>query len=128
MLTQTRRILCVDDEEDIRKLLKSLLNLYDLEVVCVKDRQLALLLMENEQFSLYIIDSELPGVSGKGMCEEIRRRDPNTPIIIFSGRGRASDINAGMLAGANVYIVKPLISEIIPTVRRLLLEAHDSSS
>ena len=116
------RILCVDDDEDTRFLLKHLLDFSDLEAIAVQNSEAALLLMETEQFSLYVIDGQLPGVSGLGLCEEIRQRDPKTPIIIFSGHGYASDREAGMLAGANVYLVKPDISEIVPTIKRLLLE------
>ena len=88
----------------------------------------ALLLIEKEQFSLYIIDGEMPGVSGLGPCEEIRKRDPKTPIIIYSGHAYDSDREAGRLAGANVYLVKPDISEIVPTVKRLLEEARAANS
>jgi DNA-binding response OmpR family regulator len=79
--------------------------------------------LEKEQRSLYIIDGQLPGVSGMGLCEQIRRFDQQTPIIIFSGHGSARDLEAGMAAGANVYIVKPDTREIVPTVRRLLAQA-----
>lgn len=71
-----------------------------------------------------IIDGQLPDVSGLGLCEEIRKRDQITPIIIFSGHGNAKDREAGMLAGANVYLVKPDTSQIIPTVKRLLEQAR----
>ena len=117
------RILCVDDDEDTRDLLEHLLGFSDLEAIAVKDTETALLLIEKEQFSLYIIDSQLPGVSGLGMCEEIRQRDQKTPIIIFSGQGFPADREAGKLAGANVYLVKPDISNIVPTVKRLLEQA-----
>ncbi|HWT03110.1 MAG TPA: response regulator [Pyrinomonadaceae bacterium] len=122
------RILCVDDDEDIRELLQNLLGFSDLEAIAVQNTEAALLLIEKEQFSLYILDGQLPGVSGLGLCEEIRKRDPKTPIIIFSGHGYALDREAGMLAGANVYLVKPDISEIVPTVKRLLQEALAANS
>jgi DNA-binding response OmpR family regulator len=122
------RILCVDDDEDTRDLLKSLLGFSDLETIAVKDTAAALRLIEKEQFSLYLIDSQLPGVSGLGLCEKIRQLDRKTPIVIFSGHGYQSDIDAGMLAGANVYIVKPDMGEIVPTVKRLLEEARAANS
>jgi two-component system phosphate regulon response regulator PhoB len=121
------RILCVDDDADTRLLLEHLLEFSDLEAISVKDTKAALLLIAKEQFSLYIIDGQLPGVSGLGLCEEIRNLDPKTPIIIFSGHGYASDREAGMLAGANVYLVKPDIGKIVPTVKRLLEEAAHAS-
>ncbi|MBA3711299.1 MAG: response regulator transcription factor [Pyrinomonadaceae bacterium] len=122
------RILCVDDDEDIRNLLEDLLGLSDLEAIAVQDTEAALCLIGKEQFSLYIIDGQLPGVSGQGLCEEIRKRDQKTPVAIFSACGDAADREAGILAGANVYLVKPDINEIIPTVKRLLEEASNSLS
>jgi DNA-binding response OmpR family regulator len=122
------RILCVDNDEDIRFLLEQLLALSNLEAISVKDTATALHLIETEQFSLYIIDGQAPGASGFGLCEEIRQRDKKTPIIIFSGLGYAADREAGMLAGANVYLVKPETSEIVSIAKRLLKEAHDAGS
>ena len=122
------RILCVDDDQDTRALLEQLLSFSDLEMICVADAAAALLLIEKEQFSLYIIDSEMPGVSGLGLCEEIRKRDPETPIIIFSAHAYDSDREAGRLAGANVYLVKPYIDEIVPTVKHLLEEGRAANS
>lgn len=122
------RILCVDDDEDTRGLLQYLLEFSDLEAVAVRDAKAALLLIERERFSLYIIDGRLPGVSGFGLCEQIRQRDRATPIIIFSGHAFAADREAGMLAGANVYLVKPDIGEVVPAVKRLLAEAATADS
>ena len=48
--------------------------------------------------------------------------DARTPIVIFSGHGFESHRAAGMLAGANAYLVKPDVTELIPTVKRLLEE------
>ena len=118
------RILCVDDDADTCALLEQLVGFSALDATTVKDTETALLLIEKERFSLYIIDVQLPGVSGLGLCEEIRKRDPKTPIIIFSAHALAADREAGMLAGANVYLVKPNMVEIVPTVKRLLKEAQ----
>ena len=124
MHSPKKRILCVDDDGDIRDLLEILLGSSDLETVCVGDVASALRLMEAERFRLYIIDGQLPGVSGLTMCQEIRRRDMETPIVIFSGQAQAADREAGLRAGANVYIVKPETSQLVPAVRRLLEDAE----
>lgn len=118
------RILCVDDDEDTRYLLESLLSFADFEAVAVQDTAAALRLIGQEQFKLYIIDGQLPGMSGVGLCEQIRAIDKGTPIVIFSGQAHQSDISAGMLAGADAYIVKPNTREIVPAVKRLLEEAR----
>lgn len=122
------RILCVDDDEDTRFLLESLLGFANLEAVSVSNTKAALLLIAKERFSLYIIDGQLPGISGLGLCEEIRQSDQKTPIIIFSGNAYPADRAAGMLAGANVYIVKPDTGEIVPTVQHLLEEVRAVNS
>jgi DNA-binding response OmpR family regulator len=80
-------------------------------------------LIERERFSLYVLDGGMRGVNRLSLCEQIRASDVCTPIVIFSGHAFASDIEAGMLAGANAYLVKPDSSELVPTMRRLLLEA-----
>jgi DNA-binding response OmpR family regulator len=117
------RVLCVEDDADTRDMLRAKLGLSDFEVVVAPDMEAALRLMESERFGLYVLDGELRGIKGPSLCEQIRASDARTPILIFSGHAYASDIEAGMLAGANAYLVKPDSSELIPTMRRLLLEA-----
>lgn len=116
----TKRVLCVEDDEDTREMLKTKLGLADFEAVVTSDMTAALHLMERERFSLYVLDGGLKGVNGLSLCEQIRVSDAHTPIVIFSGHAFATDIEAGMHAGANAYLVKPDSSELIPTIRRLL--------
>lgn len=114
------RVLCVEDDEDTRDMLKTMLGYSDLEGVGAPDVGTALRLMEREQFDLYVLDGGLRGVSGLTLCEQIRASDARAPIVIFSGHAYASDIEAGMLAGANAYLVKPDFARLIPTIKRLL--------
>jgi DNA-binding response OmpR family regulator len=113
-------VLCVEDDKDTRDMLKIKLGLSDIEAVVAPDMNAALRLMERERFSLYVLDGGLRNAGGLSMCEQIRASDARTPIVIFSGNASASDIEAGLLAGANAYLVKPDSSELIPTIRRLL--------
>ena len=118
-----KRVLCVEDDADTRDMLETKLGMSDFEVVVAPDMEAALRLMERERFGLYVLDGGLRGFKGPSLCEQIRATDAQTPILIFSGHAFESDIEAGMLAGANAYLVKPDSSELIPTMRRLLLEA-----
>jgi DNA-binding response OmpR family regulator len=115
-----KRVLCVEDDADTRTLLKIMLGFSDLDAAVAPDVDTALRLMEHEQFSLYVLDGGLPKVSGLSLCEQIRAADAHTPIVIFSGHAFASDIKAGMLAGANAYLSKPYVLNLIPTINRLL--------
>ena len=118
-----KRVLCVEDDADTRDMLKAKLGLSDFEVVVAPDMEAALRLMESERFGLYVLDGGLRDAGGLSLCAQIRASDAQTPIVIFSGHAFASDIKAGMLAGANAYLVKPDSSELVPTIRRLLEDA-----
>lgn len=119
----TNRILCIDDHEDTCELLTAMLGRSDLEAVSAPGVDEALRLMERERFSLYVVDGQMPGTSGLTLCEQIRTADAHTPIVIFSGQASESDKEAGMLAGANAYVVKPEVTKLVSTVKRLLSEA-----
>jgi DNA-binding response OmpR family regulator len=80
-------------------MLTTLLGRSDLEAICVTDVTEALRLMERERFSLYMVDLELPGVSGLEFCEDIRKVDRHTPIIIYSEAAYESDREAGYSPG-----------------------------
>lgn len=118
------RILCVDDDDDTCQILTTLLGDSGIDAVCVPDVDTALRLMAGEQFGLFIIDGQLPNISGLTLCQQIRQHDEKTPVLIFSGHGYDADLAAGMRAGANAYIVKPAIGEIVPTVKRLLAQSQ----
>lgn len=117
---QANCVLCVEDDEDTRDMLKTMLGYSNLEVVGAPNVGIALRLMEHQRFDLYILDDGPRGFNGLSLCEQIRASDARAPIVIFSGHALASDIETGMHAGANVYLVKPDSSELVPTVRRLL--------
>jgi DNA-binding response OmpR family regulator len=114
------RVLCVEDDADTSDMLKTKLGLSGFEACVARDMEAALRLIEREEFSLYVLDGGLRGSRGPSLCEQIRASDARTPIVIFSGHAFESDIEAGMLAGANAYLVKPDSSELISTIRRLL--------
>ena len=116
------RILCVDDNDDTCFWLTKLLGHSHLEAIAVSDAAAALRLMATEKFSLFVIDGQLPGVGGLSFCKEIRRVNQITPIVFFTGDAAPSNREAALLAGANAYVVKPGVRELILTIRRLLVE------
>ncbi|MCA1564124.1 MAG: response regulator [Acidobacteria bacterium] len=123
----TKRILCVDDDASTCELLTTMLGFSDLEAISALDVDEALQKIKSEKFSLYILDSQMPSVAGLSLCEQVRELDKDTPIIIFSGRARQTDLDAAKLAGADAYLIKPDSSNLIDTVKRLLRATRDTS-
>jgi DNA-binding response OmpR family regulator len=76
---------------------------------------------ERRQFNLYILDHNFPDGTGTQFCKEIRRFDNRTPIIIYSGTSTtSSDFEEAISAGAQDYILKPHIEELLERIATLL--------
>lgn len=125
MLSNPRpRVLCVDDDEDSRMMLVTLLGLELIEVQAVGTAAQALSLMQTERFDLYLLDGWLPDLNGFELCRQMRVFDPLTPILFFSGAAYESDRKRGIEAGANAYLVKPDINELLGSITQLVSEAE----
>ena len=121
MAAHARRVLCVEDDEDTCTMLRGLLGLIDCEVTTAATAAEASGLVARGRFDLYLLDNWLPGGSGVELCREIRRSDPSTPIVFYSGAGLDSEREEALAAGAQAYLVKPGdVSLLVETVRRLL--------
>ena len=116
------RILCVDDHEDTSLMLLHLLGQLNYEVTTTRSIAEALRQVEEEEFDLYVLDKRLPDGSGLQLCEKLCALTPRTPVIFYSGDAYALHRQAGLDAGAEAYIVKPQIDELIETVRHILNE------
>lgn len=121
MLPHVTHILCVDDDDDTCSMLSGLLGLIDCQTTTAGTAAEALELIARERFDLYLLDNWLPGGSGVELCREIRRSDPSTPIVFYSGAGLESEREEAMEAGAQAYLVKPGdAAALVETVRHLL--------
>ena len=121
MAAHARRVLCVEDDADTCMMLRDLLGLIDCEVTTAATAAEASELVARGRFDLYLLDNWLPGGSGVELCREIRRSDPSTPVVFYSGAGLDSERDEALAAGAQAYLVKPGdVSLLVETVRRLL--------
>lgn len=127
MAAAKRRILCVDDDEDICFMLTHLLGDENYEVTTIKVVSEALALARNESFNLYILDEWFPREAGLGLCRKIREFDPHTPIIFYSGAAFGSDKDEALYAGAQAYVAKPGVEELIQMVHRLLSDQQEQA-
>jgi signal transduction histidine kinase len=113
---KTRRILVVDDEAGVRRLLDSGLTSRGFSVVGVADGPGCLAHLERaEQPDLILLDIGLPGMGGLEVLQTIRMRfDHDTmPVILISGLAESDDVVCGLKAGANDYVVKPLTLPVL---------------
>ena len=115
-------ILIVDDDKEIRTLLKLLLSNanYDVTEVENGDEALALLRASGRNFSLVLLDVAMPGKDGLEVGTEIRKFS-SVPILYLTARGQEYDKILGFAAGGDDYLVKPFVSsELLARVGALL--------
>lgn len=118
--TQSKRVLCVEDDPDTCEMMSLLLNTHGYEVTVATSVDDALELSRRGGFDLYVLDNWLPQGNGVELCEKIRKFNQDTPIIFYTGAGFEVDIKKGMDCGAQAYLVKPDIQRLIETITRLL--------
>ncbi len=100
------RILIVDDEEAIRKIVRKYAEFAGYEVAEAKDGMEAVLLCRKESYDCVIMDIMMPELDGFSACREIRKTS-SVPILLLSARGEEYDKINGFEFGADDYIVKP---------------------
>ena len=120
-MSEPKKILCVEDDPDSCELLELLLGNEGFEVVACSDSQKALKLAKQKHFSAIILDHRLADISGVEICCQIRTYDQQTPIIFYSCAAFPQEIEAGLAAGANAYLIKPSdLVKIADTVNGLI--------
>jgi DNA-binding NarL/FixJ family response regulator len=123
-------ILIVDDDARMRALVAALLEEAGYATICVETGEDALLAASRSSLSAAVLDVNLVGLSGYEVCHELRRRHGGgLPIIFISGdRTEPFDRAAGMLLGANDYLVKPFEpSELVARVNAAIERAEPQS-
>lgn len=113
-------ILVVDDEPQIRRVLRSTLSTHGYEIAEAKTGEEALEWMRKEPPDLVLLDMNMPGMGGVEACREIRRAS-DAPIIMLTVRNAERDKVAALDAGADDYVVKPFgIEELLARIRAAL--------
>jgi len=102
-----QRLLVVDDDPDILRVLKANLELYGYEVLLAPAWAAAAEILGRELPDLVILDITLPDGNGVDICRELKGRYPKTPVILLTAKDRVSDKVMGLESGAEDYIVKP---------------------
>lgn len=118
------RILCVEDNADVREIMIVLLEHAGYEVVTASTATSGLKLAEQDDFDLIILGNWLQKKSGVELCRQIRSFDTHTPILFFSNADYEAYVQEAIDAGAQGYLIKPRgIEYLIESVKGLIYSA-----
>ena len=122
-----KRILIVDDEEDLRSLLNDLLS-PQYEVREAANGPEALQLVLRDPPDLIILEVSMPGMNGIQVCQALRKepRTAKIPVIMLTAHALPENEFDGLLAGADEYVIKPFVSkDLLARVRKFLPTSSD---
>lgn len=122
-----RKILVVEDEKDIRELVRYNLQEEGFIVVEASDGETGLTLAQKERPALVVLDLMLPGLSGLEVCRLLRTKEETSPLPILILTAKASEVDKvlGLEMGADDYVTKPFSPrELVARVKAVLRRAY----
>ena len=117
------KILVVEDEKSIAKLIKFNLEKDGYSTIAVRSGEDAIQILERHEIDLILLDIMLPGMNGLEVCKEIKqmKRAKNVPVIMLTAKSEEVDRIVGFEVGADDYITKPFSPrELILRVKAIL--------
>jgi len=122
-------VLVIDDEPIIREVLQEILSREGYAITLVPDAESGLKMLDDHEYDLVILDLMLPGIGGFETLQEIKRRDPDSVVVMITAYGSVESAVQAMRMGAHDYLTKPFKNEdVLRTLstglrhRRLLTE------
>ncbi|MGB9430241.1 MAG: response regulator [Gammaproteobacteria bacterium] len=123
-MSGTDHILVVDDDTEIRALIKEYLTRHGYRVTAVADGPCMDQAMEDAHFDLVVLDLMLPGEDGVSLCRKLRSHS-TMPVIMLTARGGEVDRIAGLETGADDYLPKPFNPrELLARIKSVLRRAR----
>ncbi|MBR0360405.1 MAG: response regulator transcription factor [Clostridia bacterium] len=127
-MSNVSKVLVVDDDLNIVKLIKLYLEKEDFTVCTASDGLEALEVWKAENPSIIVLDIMMPGLDGNGVCREIRKTS-EVPIIMLTAKGETFDKVLSLELGADDYIVKPFEpKELIARIKAILRRSEAKSA
>jgi DNA-binding response OmpR family regulator len=107
-----KRILAADDDATALNALRQTLVQRGYDVVAVPSGDEAIMQAAEQDFDLFILDINMPGLSGLEVCQKLRESEKtrDKPVIFLTARGTVSDMVKGKQAGSDLYLVKPVLA------------------
>ena len=121
MIDSKRSILCVEDDKDNSDLITFLFESEGFAVTTCSTVEECLEHALNNSFDAIILDNRLGHTTTIGACQEIRKHDPDVPIIYYSGEARPKEIEKALEDCVVAYLVKPDdFEKLVPTIVELI--------
>ena len=127
-MAQLKKILLVDDDEDLREALsEQLVMTEDFDVFEAGDGAEAMEKARAQLHDLVILDVGLPDTDGRELCRRMRKSGVKCPIVMLTGQDSDADTILGLDAGANDYVTKPFKFPVLLARIRAQLRTHEQS-
>lgn len=121
------KIIIVEDDKDVSKILANYLGRYAMDVTCFDDPEAALTSLEMDKYDLMVLDLSLPNIDGLDVCKIVREKY-KLPIIISSARSDVSDKVVALELGADDYLPKPYDNrELVARIQSLFRRVTESN-
>ena len=127
-MAQMKKILLVDDDEDLREALgEQLLMTEGFDVFEAANGSDAMEKVKGELYDLIVLDIGLPDTDGRELCRLMRKQGVKCPVLMLTGHDGDSDTILGLDAGANDYVTKPFKFPVLLARMRAQLRQHEQS-
>jgi DNA-binding response OmpR family regulator len=119
-------VMVVEDDPDMRAMLKDFLELEGYRVIDRVTGEQALSAIEAEAFTAVILDKEIPGMRGLDVLSVLRRRWPKLPVILITAFGGTAVAEEAFARGAKHYLEKPFrVDDLLAVLRSVCAEDDD---
>ncbi|WP_412564694.1 response regulator transcription factor [Thalassobius sp. MITS945101] len=127
-MAQLKKILLVDDDDDLREALsEQLVMTEDFDVFEGDSGASAMVKVKEGLYDLIILDVGLPDTDGRELCKLMRKQGVKSPILMLTGHDSDADTILGLDAGANDYVTKPFRFPVLLARIRAQLRQHEQS-
>ena len=122
-MNASRKVLVVDDDPVVRKSFDRVLSSKGYAVITAENGEEALRKLNEEKYDIVYTDIRMPGMSGLEVAEQVKARQPWTPVVIITGYGTDAAESRAKAAGVSSFLHKPLSPEMIEGSARDALAA-----
>jgi two-component system response regulator MprA len=123
------RVLVVDDDPPLRRMLARTLSAEGFEVTVAADGGAALVEVQRSAPDVIVLDVAMPAIDGLSVCRRLRGKGLPTPILMLTARDAVADRVAGLQAGADDYLVKPFaVPELVARLHALTRRGRATDS